>query len=147
MGNKEPVNHPNFDSKASFTTGSKVVFFTVKTAIEKLHTIVHVAQEYLEKKEALLILVPDQAALDFVDELLWRLPEEGFIPHPTSFIQIESETKEAVAIFNLKPSAFLGGSYTIFELEDYTSVEKLQLSKQRYAAYKDARYAISSFDG
>ena len=124
---------------------SNVVFFSVKDVNAKLRKIVSVAQEYLEKREPLLILVPDKAALEFVDELLWRMPEEGFLPHPTTLIQIDTEGRETTALFNLKPLPYLEKPYvhTIFELEDYTSTEKLQLSKQRYAAYRDAHYAIS----
>jgi len=122
-----------------------VVFFTVKDTAAKLRKIAEVAQEYLGKKELLLILVPDQAALEFVDELLWRLPEEGFLPHPTTLLQIDTQAREAIAIFNLKPLPYLEKPYvhTIFEFEDYTSTEKLQLSKQRYASYRDAHYAIA----
>lgn len=124
---------------------SNVVFFIVKDVNAKLRKIAAVAQEYLEKKEPLLILVPDQAALAFVDELLWKLPEESFLPHPTKLLQIDTQARETVALFNLRPAAYLDKPYahTIFEFEDYTSTEKLQLSKQRYAAYRDARYAIS----
>jgi DNA polymerase-3 subunit chi len=124
---------------------SSVVFFIVKDVNAKLRKIATVAQEYLEKKEPLLILVPDKAALEFVDELLWKLPEEGFLPHPTKLLQIDTEARETTALFNLKATAYLDKPYahTIFEFEDYTSTEKLQLSKQRYAAYRDAHYAIS----
>lgn len=123
---------------------NNVIFFTVKETAAKLRKIAEIAKEYLEKKELLLILVPDQAALEFVDALLWRLPEEGFLPHPTTLLQIDTQAREAAAIFNLKPLPYLEKPYvhTIFELEDYTSTEKLQLSKQRYASYRDAHYTI-----
>lgn len=121
-----------------------VAFFTVKETAAKLRKITEVAQDYLRKKELLIILVSDQTALEFVDELLWRLPEEGFLPHPTTLLQIDTQAREAAAIFNLRALPYLEKPYvhTIFEFEDYTSTEKLQLSKQRYASYRDAHYAI-----
>jgi DNA polymerase IIIc chi subunit len=127
-------------------TTKKVIFISVKDVLSKLRRITEIATEHLEKKEPLLILVPDQAALEFVDELLWKLPEDGFLPHPSSLLQIATEPHDAAALFNLKPSAFLGKNSfkTIYELEDYTSSERLQLSKQRYAAYKAAEYPIST---
>ncbi|MFS8563171.1 MAG: DNA polymerase III subunit chi [Rhabdochlamydiaceae bacterium] len=40
---------------------------------------------HVQRKEKLIILVSDQIAFQFVDELLWRLPEEGFLPTRTPF--------------------------------------------------------------
>lgn len=126
-------------------TTHKVIFIPVKDVVTKLRKIAEIATEHLERKEPLLILVPDQAALEFVDELLWKLPEEGFLPHPSSLIQIATKPHDASALFNLRPLAYLDKPpfKTIYELEDYTSSERLQLSKQRYAAYRALDYSIS----
>lgn len=123
-----------------------IVFFPVKDISSKLLKICHTAQLHLEKKETLLILVPDQTVWEFIDQLLWKLPEDSFLPHPCSLISIELQPKEdGSALFNLRPMSFLEKNYfkTIYELEDHTSSEKLQLSKQRYQAYRDANYPIS----
>lgn len=124
-----------------------VVFFPVKQTIQKLMKISTIAASHLQKKEPLLILLPDQGAYHFVDELLWRLPKESFLPHPSSYIQLSlSVDFEAPYLFNLRPSAYLERDKnfnTIYELEDATSSEKLQLSQQRYQAYRKAGYSIS----
>ncbi len=121
-----------------------VLFFPVKGTQEKLLKICKVATLYVQKKEKLIILVSDQAAFQFVDELLWKLPEEGFLPHPNTFLTIETEPNgEASAIFNLQPTALLDNHSfkKIYELEDYTSSEKLP--NQRYQMYRNAGYAIT----
>lgn len=123
-----------------------ILFFPVKTAQAKLLKICQIATLHVQKKEKLIILVSDQISFEFVDELLWKLPEEGFLPHPNQFLTIETEPNgEASALFNLKQTAFLQKNpfKKIYELEDYTSSEKLQLSKQRYQTYRDAGYSIT----
>ncbi len=125
---------------------SNVLFFPVKGNDAKLLKICKVATLHVQRKEKLIILVSDQIAFDFVDELLWRLPEEGFLPHPNPFLTIETEPNgEASALFNLQPLAFLKNNSfkKIYELEDYTSSEKLRLSKQRYQMYRNAGYPIT----
>ena len=122
-----------------------IVFFPVQDVPSKLRKIVEVAALHFEKKESLCILVPDQAAYEFVDQLLWRLPEDGFLPHPSSLLFIDTDPKEATALFNLRPIAYQEKIYfkTIYELEDHTTAEKFQLSKQRYTVYRDANIPIS----
>ena len=125
---------------------SIVLFFPVKETKAKLLKICEIANLHVQKKEKLIILVPDQIAFEFVDELLWKLPEEGFLPHPNTFLSIQLEATEgASSLFNLTPVAFLQKDYfkKIYEFEDYTSSEKLQLSKQRYQMYRNAGYPIS----
>ncbi len=123
-----------------------VVFYPVKETSSKLLKICEVAYLHLERSEPLLILVPDTAALNFVDNLLWKLPEESFIPHPTSLISIAIEpTEEGSALFNLRPIAYTEKFFfkTIYELEDQTSLERLQLSKVRYQVYREMGLPIS----
>ncbi|MBS0615493.1 MAG: DNA polymerase III subunit chi [Verrucomicrobia bacterium] len=122
-----------------------IVFFSVKDTAAKLRTLCDVASEHLHKGQSLLILVPDATVHVFVDELLWRLPEEGFLPHPSKLLWIDTEAKEATSLFNLRPIPFTEKiSYkTIYELEDHTSPERLQLSRKRYAAYRELSLSIS----
>jgi DNA polymerase IIIc chi subunit len=125
---------------------TSILFFPVKGTQAKLLKICEIATLHVQKREKLIILVSDQIAFEFVDELLWKLPEEGFLPHPNSFLTIETEPNgEATALFNLQQTAFLqkDSFKKIYELEDYTSSEKLQLSKQRYQMYRNAGYPIT----
>ncbi len=122
-----------------------IVFFSVQDTASKLRKICDVAREHILRGQSLLILVPDASVHAFVDELLWRLPEEGFLPHPSKLLLIDTQPQEAIGLFNLRPVPYTEKIYykTIYELEDHTSPEKLQLSHQRYSAYRDLDLPIS----
>ncbi|MCB1082409.1 MAG: DNA polymerase III subunit chi, partial [Chlamydiia bacterium] len=59
----------------------RVTFYQVKTGEERKGRIITLATEYFEKKEPLLIRLPHEKALEYVDLLLWRFPQESFLPH------------------------------------------------------------------
>lgn len=133
----------------------RVIFLPVKETALKLHKIAQTARYHFEKKERFLIITPDDAALEFVDALLWRLPEEGFLPHTIShspcndFIVITTQKNninQASALFNLCPTPlFLDEPVKLlYEFEDLTSQDKKELSLKRYGAYREAGFAISS---
>lgn len=118
-----------------------ITFFPVKDTPSKLTKLCRVAEYHLQQKEPLLILAPDKASLDFLDKLLWS--SENFLPHPTSLLMISMELQSHFStVFNLRPSALLEEVKTIYEFEDHTSSEKLQLSKQRYQTYRDRNFPI-----
>lgn len=110
---------------------------------------------HFEKKEPFLILAPNQTAIEFVDALLWRMPEESFLPHvvsefPCSDLLVLSTAmvnlNRAAQVFNLlQDPIFLEHPIkTIYEFEDLTSIDKKQFSQQKYLAYRQAGYLISS---
>ncbi len=134
---------------------SRVVFFQVQDSASKLKKIVESAQYHFERKEPILILVEDARSQEFVDELLWKLPESSFLPHiaadtPVPDLVAVSKAKfnvnQAKAAFNLCPTPLLieGPFRIIYEFEDLTSPAKKSLSSIRYDAYKQARYAIEA---
>ena len=122
-----------------------IIFLPVHDPKAKLVHLCAKAESCLKKQEKLLILVPDQTVHNFIDELLWRLPPSSFLPHPSSYLQIAQEIGEADTVFNLAPAALLKthNISKIFEFEDHTTKERLQLSKQKYEAYRDAHFPIS----
>lgn len=122
-----------------------IVFFPVKDTPSKLVKLCQIAQQHLEQKEPLLLLVPDQASYNFLDKLLWSSPAESFLPHPTALLIISMELQLSFpTVFNLRPAAYLEkGVKTIYEFEDHTSSEKLQLSKHRYQTYRDQNFPIA----
>lgn len=122
-----------------------IIFFSIHDTASKLRALCDVARDHLHQGQSLLILVPDTNVHTFVDELLWRLPEESFLPHPSKLLLIDTEPKEATSLFNLRPIPFTEKIYykTIYELEDHTSPERLQLSRQRYNTYRDLELKIS----
>lgn len=110
-------------------------------------SICKTVQHHFELGHAILIAVPSNEAAHYVDQLLWRLPEDSFLPHQIT----ESATNERVVIttqginvnqasvlFNLCPTASVIWPQltTIYELLDETHSDKLRLSKQRQSDYK-----------
>ena len=122
-----------------------VVFFPAKETSAKLLRLCRVAQHHFEQKEPLLLLVPDNAAFEFLDKLLWSTPSEAFLPHPTPLLTISLELQAHFpTVFNLRPVALIESSLrTVYEFEDHTSSEKFHLSKHRYQAYRDQNFPIS----
>lgn len=124
-----------------------LILLHVKDPAAKLQKICATALQHFSQREPLWILVPDKNAQEFVDSLLWRLPEESFLPHggPTDLITISTQKPiDTPHVFNLLSSPFLEGAKTIYDFEDLTTVEKRENSKKKYYAYRDAGFSIRS---
>lgn len=133
---------------------TRVVFFQVSDSSAKLKKIVETARAHFGKNEPFLFFVEDDKALNFVDELLWKLPETSFLPHAAS----EEPTQERIAItktkanvnnalyaFNLCPTPLLiQGFKIIYDFEDLTAPNKKSLSSLRFNAYKQAKMPLES---
>jgi DNA polymerase III subunit chi len=124
----------------------RVIFISVKDNNSKLNVICQTVQNLFIQKKAVLILVPNEEAASYVDQLLWRLPEESFLPHRIAFnptnepvvITTKAENmNQAHVLFNLCPNAspIYRDFETIYELDDRTHPTKEQLSQQRKAFY------------
>lgn len=132
----------------------RVTFFQVKNDGEKRERIIRLAEEYFEKKEPLLIRLPHQKALEYVDLLLWRFPEESFLPHAIKdepckdLIVLTTSDKNpnsARSVLNLSPEPINNQNLSfikIYELEDLASTHKHHSAQERYKAYKAAGCAI-----
>jgi DNA polymerase-3 subunit chi len=133
---------------------TRVTFFQVKNDGEKREKIIRLAEEYFEKKEPLLIRLPHTKALEYVDLLLWKAPEESFLPHaikdePCKDLIVlttsEKNPNSARSVLNLCPDPIANPSPSflkIYELEDLASTHKNHSAQERYKAYKAAGCAI-----
>jgi DNA polymerase III subunit chi len=141
--------------KSSDLPSTRVVFFPVHDIAKKLQKIVETAQFHFERKEPFLILVEDAKAQSFVDELLWRQPDTGFLPHlatdepsteKVAIAKIKKNINDASIVFNLCPTPlFIEGPFKIiYEFEDLTTPSKKNLSTIRFDAYKQAGLHIES---
>ena len=127
-------------------TQVKVIFYKIKDNREKIHFICTKAEEAYQQEKKLLILVPNEAAGQYVDALLWRLPENSFMPHaltgsPTNewiAITILAENlNQASRLLNLTAQAStLQHFEEIYEIFDETSPDKLKASKEKIASYQ-----------
>jgi DNA polymerase-3 subunit chi len=137
------------------TSSTRVIFFQVKDNLSKLKKISEISNLHFERREHFLILVDDTKALQFVDELLWKLPDSSFLPH----IATDEPTQEKIAIakvkkninnsrfvFNLCPTPLLIESpfKIIYEFEDLAAPNKKSLSAQKFDSYRKLGYLIEA---
>lgn len=136
---------------------SHVVFFSAKDPQEKLSKLCTIVQKHFQECNPLLLVMADVRAQDFVDELLWRMPPESFIPHASSnmpckdIIAITSSSQninQAKTIFNLTsfPLLWTEEPVTIYEFEEHFSPQKRQATENRYQAYREKGLPIRMED-
>jgi len=134
---------------------TRVIFFQVKDPQTKIKVITEMVQSHFNKKEHCLILVEDEKAQIFVDNLLWKTPETSFLPHvssdvPTTELVAITKTKnnvnQAKVAINLCSTPLILDTpfRTIYELEDLSNPNKNRLSSLRFDAYKAAHFLIES---
>ncbi len=130
-------------------TDLKVIFIDVADNATKLQRLCAIVEKHFSKKEHVLILAPSDDAANYIDQLLWRMPEESFIPH----VIAKSPTKELIAISTQKSNhnqaqiiinlcteipPHEASVHLIYELLDRTHPAKEELARQRLAAYQTA---------
>lgn len=131
----------------------KVYFLRVVDTASKLNGICQTIHNHFRKKEAILIVVPSQEAAIYIDQLLWRLPGESFLPHAISNEPIhelvaitttDANVNQAKIIMNLCPEVpkNLTGYSMIYDLLDLTHPTKEQLSLSRQSAYQTLGYSL-----
>lgn len=125
----------------------QVIFLKAANNREKLEAIVSICQKHFLNRDHLLIHMQDKTAAEYLDQLLWRTPEESFLPHcltahdskePLVITTIPRNLNHATILFNLcsKPSTLAHEFNLIYELMDTTTLEKQTASEERLNAYK-----------
>lgn len=110
-------------------------------------------QHHFLQGDSILIVVPNQEAAVFIDQLLWKRPEESFLPHVIASSPIKERVvittrkenlNKARVLFNLCPEAcpFANEFEEVYELHDETQADKLELSQKRRDTYVAAGYEI-----
>ena len=131
-----------------------MTFLRVADVHSKLMRICDTVYEHVSLGQRILISVDDDVSAKFVDDLLWRLPEESFIPHIISDTECENDViistveknlNKAFVLINLRSSISpMAKSFSaIYELNDHTVAKKLELSRQRYSAYKREGFPLN----
>lgn len=130
-----------------------IYFLRVADISSKLNRICRTVQTHFDRKESVLIAVPSQEAAAYIDQLLWRQPEESFLPH----MIVNTPTKEMVAIttsktninsakalINLNPDIpkNIDDYLIIYDMLDLTHPAKEQLSRAREAAYRELQHLV-----
>ncbi len=134
-------------------SSSQIVFLAIQGTQDKLSKLCRLAERHFEKSEPLLFMTANETARDFVDELLWRIPPESFIPHIATdmprqaTIAITSSRQnitEARTLVNLcaEPLFLEGDNLTIYDFEELFSKPRKQASEARYRAYREKGFTI-----
>lgn len=125
---------------------SRITFLKVKTNQEKLVSITKIVERHFDSAQNILISTPNDQVANYIDQLLWRMTEESFIPHkiatePCKDAVIITSTpenfNEASVLINLCPGCppSFNEFTTVYELYDLTHPEKEALSKSRHESY------------
>jgi len=124
----------------------KVEFIHVQDNTTKQQKLAKLIHDSFSEQRRIVVFVPSIDAAKFIDQLLWRTPNESFTPHIVS----DFPTKERVAIttaltnvnkaniaVNLtsNPLPHIDGIETLYELFDTTSPEKEATSRAKQTAY------------
>ncbi len=128
-------------------TSPIIVFLCVADNAAKSTRICKMARHYFEQGQRILITASSNEAAQYIDLLLWRLPEEGFIPHVISDQSAEAaivitttqmNLNKASILLNLCPevSPMYAQFAKVYELWDETHPDKRRLSEERRMAYQ-----------
>lgn len=133
---------------------TEIKFLHVKTNQEKVSRLCQTVQRSFDTKERLLIAVPQHEVAQYLDTLLWRFPQESFLPHRISeqpcddwvVITTSSENlNQAKTLINLLPS--IHPSYAhyalLYEIFDETDPLKKEASEKKVAFYKNQRLNLT----
>ena len=122
-----------------------MLLIPVKSNQEKLIKIVETAKNHFDQEKPLTLLVESQAAVEYIDKLLWATPIDGFLPHSGELITItDKRPKDSLQIFNLTSKALIDQrSGVIYEFDDQSSEHKQETFKARYNAYKKANFRVA----
>ncbi len=124
----------------------------VNSAKEKVFILTQLAAQHFQEKEPLLIIVPDEKALTYVDELLWKEPADSFVPHFSSHIPcsslitittIKENLNAAKHALNLTHDPlFCDGLTTLYEFDGQTKGPSRAALEARYHAYREKGFTL-----
>src|ERR1700738_1610370 len=108
-----------------------VTFLKVSNSQEKIKAICSTVEQHFLKGETILLLAPTEEAANYLDQLLWRIPEAGFLPHAVvreksqeriAIVTVEENFNQATVLISLLPQvSFLWQQFTdVYELLDGT---------------------------
>jgi len=131
----------------------QATFLLAKDNGTKLRHICETVSRHFFQQESILIAVASSEVATYIDQLLWRLPESGFIPHVianaplTERIVITTEQinlNQAAVLFNLRPQivANIHEFGVIYDLLDMTHPDKERTSRERQRNYQAAGYSV-----
>jgi DNA polymerase-3 subunit chi len=131
-----------------------ITFFRVRDPKTKIRIICQQVEEAFKQERRILIATPNEEAAKYIDRLLWRVPEESFLPHQIekgpnqSWIAITTTDthnwNQASILLNLcaEISPIYDQFEAIHELLDETHPEKYQQSQKKWAEYESKKLQV-----
>jgi DNA polymerase-3 subunit chi len=130
----------------------EIIFLRVTDNESKIKRLTNGVHSHFCRGHRLMIAVANDAAARYIDQLLWRLPAESFMPHAISLqpaqepIVISSSLKNlngATVLFNLRPEAHPQFSeyQIVYDLMDESDPSKHAQALQRQQGYPYSRLA------
>lgn len=127
---------------------SNVVFLRAASPQQKLSLITETVEKLFLEGKRIQILAPNDASLNYIDDLLWAYKAESFLPHaisasatpePLIITKSHDNLNKADILFNLLPTppnpAVLNQYAVIYDLLDETTPEKKAASEVKSQAY------------
>lgn len=114
---------------------AEIYFWMVRDGAEKLSTVCQLVARHFARKERVVIATPSIAVAQYVDQLLWSLPPESFLPHAISEVPLEAAVvitvgdqnpNQATVLVNLcgGPTVLIERITCLHELYDQSDPEK-----------------------
>ncbi|MCB1136333.1 MAG: DNA polymerase III subunit chi, partial [Chlamydiia bacterium] len=125
----------------------QVSFIEVRSAASKLAWIRDLAQQHSRSKRPLAILLPGEAACDYLDLHLWEEPKSSFLPHCVGAgvapVQLYAEgmPEKAEWVLNLRPEPVLLDEPSlrlVYELRDLSHPDRARAAEIKALAYREA---------
>lgn len=129
----------------------KIIFLKVSDNASKAKALYQNVHTHFLEGQTILILSPSEEASRYIDELLWKFPEESFLPHekavddikiPIAITTLPKNVNQASILFNLTAtiSPITDQFSIVYDLLDQTNEERYKASLKRYQAYKSERF-------
>ncbi len=131
----------------------EVIFLSVQDNKSKLGKIMGVIYDHYVSGERVLVRLPDEKAVAFLDDHLWQVPNDSFLPHEVAYDKSDEAVVLTTANRNLndatilvhlcpEPSAMALRYRCVYDLKDETNTVQLERSRERYKAYRERGFTL-----
>lgn len=127
-------------------TKPTVKFLKVTDNTTKIRRLASTVQQHFLSGDKIVVFAPNKQATDYIDQLLWRMPSDGFLPHAiangeSSERVVITESKENInqanIAINLTPGLLTLDSFEIvYELMDGSDPKKVKQVQEKMREYQ-----------
>jgi len=132
---------------------SKIIFLKARETQEKLLNITATIQNHFDLAQKVLVYAPSDEAAKYLNLLLWKMPEDSFLPHkianracrdPVVITCQKENLNQATVLINLNMilHPHLDAFHLVYDIYDETHPVKLEHSKARQSKYHEKGYSI-----